>query len=153
MKIKWNILKKRGNHRPVLKYELELESFEVDLALPQVVVAHAVPKPPNSWRSFCYPGQDERAGAGMDWYRLTTPTHKSVTDSGSLTLAWRDPDAGFEDVEAAFVRLRRDFELVLTQAYESAPLDIVETLELTEDTRKHIAAGVATARFLSAVGF
>ncbi|WP_319468407.1 hypothetical protein [uncultured Pseudodesulfovibrio sp.] len=153
MKIQWEILKKRGNHRPVLKYEIELESFEVDLAVPQVVLEKAVARPPSSWRSFCYPDEDERAGAALDWYRLMTPSHKSVTESGSLVLPWRAPGGGFDDVKTAFFRLRKDFELVLAKAHDSAPLEIVEHLELTEDTRKHIAAGVASARFLSAVGF
>ncbi len=153
MKVEWTIQKKRGNHRPVLKYTIKLEPFEIDLAVPQVVIDDAIAKPPDAWRSFCYPGEDERAGADMDWYPLMTPSHKIGETSGSVTLPWRDPDYDYDDVRTAFHRLRRDFEMVLTSAHDSAPVDVVENLELTEDTQKHIAAGVASARFLSAVGF
>ncbi len=153
MKIEWKIEKRRGNHRPVLKYAIALEPFEVDLAVPQVVLEEAIARPPSAWRSFCYPGEDERAGVLLDWYRLVTPSHKKGTESGELTLAWRNPESGFDDVKEAFVRLRYAFEQTLTNAHDSAPLEIVENLELSESTRKHIAAGVASARFLAAVGF
>lgn len=153
MKIQWSIQKKRGNHRPVLNYEIVLEQFEIDLAVPQVVIDNAFPRPPSSWRSFCYPGEDERAGKGLDWYSLMTPSHKNGVNSGKLTLPWRASENEFEDIKVAFSRLRRDFEMVLARANDSAPVEIVEHLELTESTRKHIAAGVASARFLSAVGF
>jgi len=153
MKIHWEINKKRGNHRPVLKYEIELEQFEVDLAVPQVVLDAAIARPPSSWRSYCYPGEDERGGAAMDWYRLMTPSHTNQRVAESLTLPWREFSNGFVDVKAAFERLRGNFELVLKNAYDSAPLDVVESFELTEETRKRIVCGVATARILSAVGF
>jgi hypothetical protein len=153
MKIEWKIEKKRGNYRPVLKYGITLEDFEVDLAVPQVVLEEALPCPPSAWRSFCYPGQDERADTPTEWHRLVTPSHKQGTAHGELTLPWRGPEAGFDDVREAFERLRRDFEAVLVKTHDSSPLDIVENLELSEETRKHIAVGVASARFLSAVGF
>ena len=86
MKVEWTIQKKRGNHRPVLRYAIELEEFEVALAVPQVVLESAVARPPSSWRSFCYPDQDERAGEGLDWYRLMTPSHSLKSTSGALTL-------------------------------------------------------------------
>ena len=153
MNIHWEVAKKRGNHRPVLKYEMELEQFEVDLAVPQVVLETAIAKPPSSWRSYCYPGEDERGGGAMDWYRLMTPSHTVRKVAGSLTLPWRDLANGFVDVKAAFERLRENFELVLKNAYDSAPLEVVENFVLTEETRKHLVCGVATARILSAVGF
>jgi len=153
MKIEWTVQKKRGNHRPVLKYFIELESFEVDLAVPQVVIDAAIARPPSSWRSFCYPGEDERGDGTLDWYRLMTPSHKMGKISDSLMLPWRGQSNDFVDVKAAFERLRNNFESVLKNTYESAPLDIVETLDLSEGIRKHIASGVASARILSAVGF
>tara|TARA_B100000683_G_scaffold251543_1_gene267639 strand:+ start:131 stop:592 length:462 start_codon:yes stop_codon:yes gene_type:complete len=153
MKIHWEILKKRGNHRPVLKYEIELEQFEVDLAVPQIVLDSAIARPPSAWRSYCYPGEDERGGAALEWYRLMTPSHKQRKVSDSLTLAWRGADNEFVDVQAAFERLRHDFEAALRMAYDYAPLEFVETLELTRQTREHIVCGVAKARLLSAVGF
>ncbi|QJB56942.1 hypothetical protein [Pseudodesulfovibrio sp. zrk46] len=153
MKIHWEVLKKRGNHRPVLTYEIELEQFEVDLAVPQVVIDTAIAKPPSSWRSYCYPGEDERGGAPMDWYRLMTPSHKKRKVEDKLILSWREPSNEFVDVKAAFERLRTHFELTLKGAHDSAPLELVEHLELTKDTKEHIVCGVASARFLSAVGF
>ena len=153
MNIKWEVVKKRGNYRPVLKYSIELEPFEVDLAVPRVVMDYAIARPPSSWRSYCYPGEDERGGAPLEWYRLMTPSHTAKIESGVLVLPWRDSDGQYEDVQTAFCLLRRDFELALEKAHDSAPVEIVEHLELTESTRKHIAAGVTAARFLSAVGF
>ena len=153
MKIQWEVIKKRGNHRPVLKYEIELEQFEIDLAVPQVMIKTAISRPPNAWRSYCYPGQDERAGADMEWYRLATPSHKKGGLSDSLVLPWREPGNRFIDVRAAFERLRHDFELVLKNACDCAPLEVKERLELTEETRRHIACGVASSRFLAAAGF
>lgn len=153
MKIQWEVQKKRGNHRPVLNYEIELEQFEVDLAVPQVVLDEAIAKPPSAWRSYCYPGEDERNGVATDWHRLMTPSHKHRTVSGSLTLPWREPADEYADVEAAFKLLRHNFELILKNAHDSAPLEIVEHLELTDETKKHIVCGIASARFLSAVGF
>ena len=70
-----------------------------------------------------------------------------------MILSWRDPLNEFTDVKAAFERLRHDFELVLKQAHDSAPLEKLETLELSKSTKKHIVCGVASAQFLSAVGF
>jgi len=153
MKIHWEIVKKRGNHRPVLKYEIELEQFEVDLAVPQVVIDNAISKPPSAWRSYCYPGEDERGGAPLDWYRLMTPSHKHKKVVESLTLSWRGPANGFIDINAAFERLRNNFEQVLKNTYDCSPLEFVEALELTDETRNHIVCGVATAKILSAVGF
>ena len=153
MNIDWTIVKKRGNHRPVLKYSIELEPFEIDLAVPQVVVEDALVRPPSSWRSFCYPGRDERACPSIERYRLMTPSHEQRTLADSLTLHWRGSTEGFDDVRAAFARLRADFEAALRSAHDSAPLDIVEQLELTRETREHVVRGVAAARFLAAVGF
>lgn len=153
MNITWSVHKKRGNHRPVVKYSIELEQFEKDLAVPQVLLDSAISKPPSAWRSFCYPGVDERGGVSLEWYRLMTPSHKSGELSESLVLAWREPDNEFLDVKAAFERLRHNFELALKKAYDSAPLEIVEDLYLSENTRKHIVSGIASTRFLAAVGF
>ncbi|MEF2232159.1 MAG: hypothetical protein V3571_14600 [Pseudodesulfovibrio sp.] len=153
MKIDWTIVKRRGNHRPVLKYTIELEPFEIDLAVPQVVLDDALVRPPSSWRSFCYPGRDERACPCFERYRLMSPSHEQRTLSDALTLHWRDEADGFDDVRAAFTRLRADFETVLKNAHDSAPLDIVEGLELTRQTRDHIVRGVAAAKFLAAAGF
>lgn len=152
MKINWEVNKKRGNHRPVLTYGIELESFERDLAVPSVVIDDAIARPPSSWRSYCYPGEDERAGAPPDWYRLETPSHKAGKIFGTLTLGWREPDDGFEDVKDAFERLRHDFETVLQSAHDSAPLELVEALDITGATREYIANSVAKARLLAAVG-
>lgn len=153
MIIHWEVIKKRGNHRPVLLYEIELESFEVDLAVPQVVLDAAIARPPSSWRSYCYPGVDERGGVVLEWYRLMTPSHKNGKISNKLTLPWRESSNEFVDVKVAFERLKHDFEVVLKKTYDSAPLELVEDLELSEGTRKHIACGVASAKILAAVEF
>ena len=80
----------------------------------------------------------------MEWYRLMD----AVAQGGqgqrprSSCRGGRLPN-DFVDVAAAFERLRQDFELVLRNAYDSAPVEIAEGLGLTEDTRKHLVCGVA----------
>ena len=47
MKIEWNIVKKRGNYRPVLHYTAVLNEFERGLCLHAVRVMSTIPKPPD----------------------------------------------------------------------------------------------------------
>ncbi|NDV28529.1 hypothetical protein [Desulfovibrio sp. JC010] len=152
MIIEWNITKKRGNFRPLLTYTITLEDFEKELGLPQVVMQSSIPEPPESWSASCLPGKCERAGKDCSTYRLYTPDHKKGEVEGKFTLPWR-VDSDYPEVKKSFTRLRADFETVLKEAYDSHPVDINGRLELSEDTRSHIASGLVSQRFLEAVGF
>ena len=151
MIIEWSVSKKRGNHRPVLRYTVRLEEFERDLALPQVMVESEIPKPPEGWEGHCHPGRNERGGAPCGMYALFTPSHKEGECSASLRLPWRE-DGEYPEIERSFRRLREDFEAVLKSAYDSNPIDLSRSLGLSNATRRHIASGVAACRFLQAVG-
>ncbi|NDV21959.1 hypothetical protein [Desulfovibrio sp. JC022] len=152
MIIEWNLNKKRGNFRPVLTYTIRLEDFEKELGLPQVVMESSIPEPPNSWSASCLPGKCERAGAGCTAYRLYTPDHKKGEVEGKFTLPWR-VDCDYPEIKKSFLKLREDFENVLKDAYDSHPVDINGKLELSKETRQHIASGLVSQRFLKAAGF
>ena len=122
MKIEWNIVKKRGNYRPVLHYTAVLNEFERSLCLPAVQVKSTIPKPPEAGWTFCWPGQNERGPwTPADWYYLMTPSHKDGKTSDSLKLPWR-ADNAYPEVEGFFHRVAHGFEAALSEALESAPL-------------------------------
>ncbi|HAS87928.1 MAG TPA: hypothetical protein DCS48_01270 [Desulfovibrio sp.] len=152
MIIEWNLNKKRGNFRPVLTYSIKLEDFEKELGLPQVVLESSIPEPPESWSASCLPGKNERNGKNCTTYRLYTPDHKKGEVEGKFTLPWR-ANSDYPEIEASFLKLREDFETVLKEAYDSYPVDIEGRLELSEETRRHIASGLVSQRFLKAAGF
>lgn len=152
MIIEWNLNKKRGNFRPVLTYSIKLEDFEKELGLPQVVLESSIPEPPESWSASCLPGKNERNGKNCTTYRLYTPDHKKGEVEGKFTLPWRT-DSNYSEIKASFLKLREDFETVLKEAYDSHPVDIEGKLELSEETRRHIASGLVSQRFLKAAGF
>ncbi len=152
MIIEWKVTKKRGNHRPLLSYTIRLEDFERDLAVPQVVMESCIERPADGWRSYCYPNQAERRGGSGENYRLLTPDHKLGEICDTLRLSWRE-SGEYPEIEESFVRLRKQFELVLKSAYDSRPVECEGRMELSEEARKYIAGGVAAQRFLQAVGF
>ncbi|WP_419779051.1 hypothetical protein [Maridesulfovibrio sp.] len=152
MIIEWNINKKRGNFRPVLSYSIKLEEFEKELGLPQVVMESTIPEPPNSWSASCLPEKCERSGETCSTYRLYTPNHKKGEVEGKFTLPWRT-DSDYPEIQDSFTRLRDHFEIILKEAYNSHPVDLNGRLELSEETRKYIAGGLISQRFLEAVGF
>lgn len=151
MILEWTIRKKRGNYRPMLEYSISLESFERNLAVPQVVLDSSIPRPPQGWTNHCHPGHAERAGLPCETYRLHTPSHKQGKLSDSLRLPWRE-DGEYPEVETSFRLLREHFEIVLKNTYDSQPFEQSGRLELSGETRRHVATGVAAQRFLQAVG-
>ena len=152
MVIEWNINKKRGNFRPVLTYTITLENFEKELGLPQVIMESSIPEPPDSWSASCLPGKCERSGEKCSNYRIYTPDHKKGVVEGKFILPWRD-NSDYPEIQESFTKLRINFEMVLKEAYNSQPVDISGRLELSEETRKYIASGLVSQRFLEAVGF
>ncbi|MGX7948671.1 hypothetical protein [Oleidesulfovibrio alaskensis] len=151
MIIEWRIVKKRGNYRPELCYSITLEPFERELAVPQVLMESSIPCPPCEWEPHCLPGTHERAGRQPGVYRLYTPDHKRGEATGRLRLPWRE-EQQYPEVEESFRELRARFEVVLKNAYDSAPADISGCLELTQATRSHIACGVVRQQFLQVMG-
>ena len=148
----WSINKKRGNFRPVLIYTITLENFEKDLALQSIVQQSTIPQPPESWSVSCLPQKNERAGKECLVYQIYTPDYKKGEVSGKCNLPWRENSA-YPEIEESFISLREEFESALKVAYESKPFEIKGELDLSTETRKHIASGLISQRFLEAAGF
>jgi hypothetical protein len=152
MKIEWNIVKKRGNYRPVLHYTAVLNEFERSLCLPAVQVKSTIPKPPEAGWTFCWPGQNERGPwTPADWYYLMTPSHKDGKTSDSLKLPWR-ADNAYPEVEDSFTVLRTAFEAALSEALESAPLSTTGHLETSGTMRQIMAPAFMAQRILGSAG-
>lgn len=149
MHIDWNIIKRRGNIRPVLQYMVTLEEHERELALPFIRIASTIPEPPDSWQEFCYPGQHERGGTPgpRKVYDLEIPSHKGRLWKQSLRLQWREGN-DYPEVAESFRKLRDAFEAELKAAYDSQPMDESGSLQTSFDTRRFIAPGVLAERFL-----
>ena len=105
MKIKWEIEKKRGNLRPLLRYTITLESYETALAPPQVHAESSLPKIPSDSQKHCLPGQNERKKGWRPgaFHTLFTPYFKDGTLSETLRLPWREK-GDYPEVKASFLR-------------------------------------------------
>ncbi|HML53481.1 MAG TPA: hypothetical protein PKC79_05250 [Solidesulfovibrio magneticus] len=148
MRITWHIVKKRGNLRPELVYDVVLEGHEKALALPYVRIDSTIPEPPSSWQAHCYPGQHERAGAApAGFYQLATPNHATGTLRQSLRLPWRE-DNDYPEVEASFAALRRAFEAAFAAAGASQPMDVRGELTLTAGLKRDLAPSLMADRLL-----
>lgn len=157
MKITWNITKKRGNWRPKLTVTVQLEEWEQDLALmsDEFQIKTGIPLPPGSWKSHCYPGEKERAAeelATQSFYTIGLRLGGSRTE-WKANLPWR-PGARpeYPEVEEAMHQLRDEIESLIKEAYDSEGWEAGGELGLTEETKRHVAPGVAARRMLKVVG-
>lgn len=152
MNIQWEIIKKRGHLRPKLHYTIELEPFEISLAVPSVTVISTIAKPPDAWQSHVYPGRDER----RDWspdihYELTTPNHKDGRLKNVLTLPFRESNA-YPEVESSFSLLRASYEEALVTAYRNTAFEIRGELGMSPETKREIAPVVLAEKLLNCFG-
>ena len=156
MIIQWELTKKRGNFRPEVQYTLTLEPFEQELGIEQIHVTTALPKPPESWQGYCYPGCLERrdlaANFSQESYVITTPSHKTVTTCGSVRLPWKE-GSDYSEVREAFELVRTTFEAAVKAAFDSAPLEVAEELSMSLELKQHISSGVAAKKLLQVAGF
>lgn len=153
MKIKWTIEKPRGNFRPVLEYEMILEDFEKELAMPSVSVSSDVPVIPDPRCHFCMPNSNERE---PDWrptrfHNFTSPDFRRGKANKRLILPYTC-SSDFVEVESSFKRLRDAFEKEMQGAKDSESLLIRKELCLTEEARQNMATGIAAHRILQLVG-
>ena len=153
MHIEWKIEKKRGNYRPKLSWKISLDEYEKNLALGSVEVESTLPKPPEEWEGFCYPGHNERVAnwKAQAFYSLSTPCHKNKELEGSVRLPWRE-DNLYPEIEQSFDLLRGVFEQALRAAYDSLPLETGQQMNSSAPMKKHIASDLAAQRLLRAVG-
>lgn len=152
MIILWNIRKKTGHLRPKLWYRIRLDPFEVALAVPMIRIASTIPKPPDAWRGHVPPtalkdGREETTAH----YDLCSPSHQTGTLAEVLTLPMR-LDNHYPEVEESFLALRRAYEQALVEAYENRAFEEEGRLEMSPETKRRIAPGVAASRFLEVLG-
>lgn len=162
MHIEWNIVKKRGNLRPVLTYTVRLEEHEKALALPGVSILSSIPKPEEDRQEYCYPGQFERrpetgernegaASGGQSGlaarYELEAPSHRGHPWARTLRLPWRESNE-YPEVEASFLLLRQEVERELERASGSAPLKMQGALRTSPGGRQGIAPAILAERLL-----
>lgn len=155
MRITWTIDKKRGNHRPILTYDIVLDEHELDLAMPPVRVESDIEEPPASWQGHCHPGENERSPGGESpcakRYFLETPGHKSRKCSASLRLPWRD-DNEYPEVEQSMAALRAAFEEQLALSHASEPMSQRGELRGTLASRRAVAASALAGQMLRLAG-
>lgn len=149
MDISWKIQKKRGNYRPVLNWVITLEPAEMGLGMAPQAVDTGIPMPPAYWEAHCYPGQNERAGAGRQGsWEVITPSHRSGKAEGRMILPWRE-DNLYPEVSAGFERVRSAMEKALSLAVKSLPMDEEGKMTLAEMARKRLAPGLVADRMLA----
>ncbi len=150
MKICWSIDKKRGNYRPTLQYTITLEAHERAIAVDSLRIESTIPRIPTAGRSWCLPGQDERAEGWQptEFHSLTVPWFKVGESSDVLRLPFRDSGL-YPEVEASFARLRSAWEEVVRTTWNWEPLAESGMMETSEETKSAIAARLAAMQMLS----
>lgn len=152
MRIVWSIAKQRGNHRPVLRYEITLDEHEIALAVPVVRIESTIPEPRESWRPCCLPGEFERAGCDPASFRLLdTPSHAQVSCEASLRLPWRE-DNFYPEVEESMRMLRQAFEQAVSEAHASEPMNEAGELRGSLALRREMAPDALARRLLQLTG-
>ncbi len=153
MKIDWQITKKRGNFRPILKYAMVLESFERKLAVQAVWVKSLIPQIPNAGHSYCLPGENERHPLWMpsEFHRLQVPFFKTGERRDFLRLPFRE-SGQYPEVEASFVSLRSAYETVVQKVYGQDSIDQEGRLDMSSETKACVAAKVTADRLLNLFG-
>ncbi|NDY74492.1 hypothetical protein DO021_21685 [Desulfobacter hydrogenophilus] len=150
MKISWEIKKKRGNYRPVLTYTMTLESFEKSLAIHAVSVKSFIPRLPRPHENFCLPGENERHPHWIPkrFHIFQVPYFKAGETSGFIRLPYRE-SGKYPEVETSFRQLRDTYEEKVCEAYGQGPFENRGNLDISAETREHVAAKVTANRLLA----
>ncbi len=150
MKITWNIKKKRGNHRPLLTYLIELEKFEQELAVPSINLRSSIPKISNPTATHCLPGEHERHPAWQpsEFHMICVPYFKDGSRSESIRLPFRE-SGEYPEIEASFTELRNRYEEVVKNAYAQEPIQDHGRLDISKETKKVIAASLTAKKMLN----
>jgi hypothetical protein len=138
--------------RPKLHYSIELERYEINLAVPMVTINSTIPKPPDAWQSHVYPGWNER----RDWvpnifYELSTPSHKDERLKNVLTLPMRE-NPEYPEVESSFSLLRDAYETALMNAYQNAGFETRGELGMSPETKRIVAPAMVAEKLLHSFG-
>jgi hypothetical protein len=151
MRIEWTIHKRPGHLRPKLRYEISLEAFEIELAVPMVRITSTIPKPPDAGQHYVWPGTKECGKEKpTQVYDLCSPSHKTGHCRETLMLPIRQGN-DYPEVEASFRDLRRAYEDALLTAYANSAFETKGRLDMTSATKRRIAPAVAARRFLAVI--
>ncbi len=149
MRIEWIIKKRAGHLRPKLHYEITLEDFEIELAVPMVRITSTIPKPPDAGQHYVWPGTKECGReTPEEVYDLCAPSHKTGHCRDTLMLPMRRNN-DYPEVEESFRELRRVYEDALLDAYANSAFEKQGRLDMTSATKRRIAPVVAVRRFLA----
>ncbi len=146
MRIEWEIKKKRGNWRPVLKYKCVFEDWENELEVQTGKTEITVPSAYDERKKACYPGEYERDEREqyVERKRLWLSSKENV-----VVLPWRPGKSPeYADVEEAMRKLMEEWERRVMEALESGSLNIQCTVEHSTEFKKKIAPLVAVRRML-----
>lgn len=153
MKISWKIDKKRGNYRAGLSYTITLEEYERELAVHAVNMCSFIPIIPDSEQNYCLPGRNERS---PDWqadsyHYINVPYFKMGDLSNFIRLPFKESGC-YPEVEQSFIKLRHIYEEVVKEAYGWEPVNHQDELDISKETKKHIAARVTAGKMLALYG-
>ncbi len=150
MEISWNIIKSRGNFRPVVKYKIILEENEARLGIPPLKVDSEIRKPLVSWERHCFPGKNERAGLYADEnYIVITPGFKNPESTGEMIIPWKENN-NYCEVENCFIKVRNRIEDEILSAKNSLPLNEKFNIGFSEEFKTKRAPSSAIDMFLKA---
>lgn len=112
-----------------------------------------MPVIPNESRGWCLPGFDERAEEwkAKSFHLLSVPWFKIGQDAGFLRLPFRE-NGKYPEVEESFKKLRKEYEIIVCQAYRWEAIDEAGALHTTEETREAIAGTIAAKKMLELFG-
>lgn len=149
MKIKWTIEKQRGNFRPVLEYDIVLEDFEIELALPSVKIVSDIACIPDPKCKFCLPHSNEREAHWQadKYHNMYSPDCRKGKINKRIILPFTIIN-DFKLIENSFIRLREAFEKEMQAAKDSESILIRQHLSLSDDVRNNMAAGIAAHKLL-----
>jgi len=147
MKIKWRIEKKQGYWRPVLTYSIELEQWEIDLAIPKVSIKSKIATPPDF---FSYATEEKNNNwKPKNYHTISTADWSVKKAEREIKLIWKpgkNPD--YPEVEESFKMLREAYEKELIKAIESKGFIKDGELELTPQTKRKVAPYAAKQKMI-----
>lgn len=150
VKITWSIDKKRGNYRPHLKYTITLEAYEKELAVHTVNILSTIPKITNSHENYCLHGCNEREKTwqATDFHRISSPYYRDGVVSGYIRLPFRE-NATYPEIAESFTLLQKEYEKIVQAAYGSLPLQETGEIDTSDETKRIIAAHIASRKMLA----
>jgi hypothetical protein len=154
MIIEWTIKKERGNWRPLLEIKMKKEAWEKALRVASVETRTPFPNSYNETetnRNYTDLAPKTWRKGKSNFKKIVTPSPNSDELTQKRTLPQRLRNK-YPDVKILILTLRRKYEKALKEAYDSAPFEISDSLDMSDECKKHVAPGIVKDRILKAVG-